>query len=439
MPINIAGINNRYVTDSVIAKESLRRLKHSLILPRLANHNLTPYFENKVGKTISIKKPYYAKVSEGREVGPNDVSPMVDLWVDVTVDKRYKFLLEDVDEDKTFNIVDFGDRYLQAGVEDLAYYYDHRGAEALNSGTFNCEISEVGKPMSVKAASLVRAHSQEIAIPQNSRNYGLIEPMDYVPLGVEVRGTDQPQMVRENIRRQFGGYLQSWMTFSSTNLTHYITGKHTGTPKVRGANQTGDTLITDGWSIQNDQGVLKKGEIITIDGVYEIKHRGNKQKTHRLKQFVVQEDVNVDNVGAKTASIKIAPEINPGVWMVGSDRRTVTKADGEGNNVSLEAFQNVSAPPADDTPVNFVGDANSEYRQAFFFERSAMQYINVQLVIPQSFFWKGMAVDTDTGLNCTMVAWPDGNTMKENRRVDIMFGSQMVYPDIGIRLITEKI
>ena len=131
MSINIEGIGNRYATDSILAREALSRLQHSMVFPRLARHNLVPYFENKIGDTISIKKPYQIRATSGREIGANDVSPMIDMFVPVKVDQRYKFVLEDIDEDRTLNIVDFGDRYLKAGVEELAYYYDEKGAEAL--------------------------------------------------------------------------------------------------------------------------------------------------------------------------------------------------------------------------------------------------------------------------------------------------------------------
>ena len=104
---NIEGIQNRLAVPAIIAKEALYRLKHNLILPRLANRTYEKYFEQKVGDTISIKRPYQARAQSGRILKP---SAMIDKTIEVNVDKRFHFGLQAVDEDVTLNIVDYGAR-----------------------------------------------------------------------------------------------------------------------------------------------------------------------------------------------------------------------------------------------------------------------------------------------------------------------------------------
>ena len=64
-------------------------------------------------------------------------------------------------------------------------------------------------------------------------------------------------------------------------------GIATGTPLVKGASQTGASLITDGWTI-SQTGILKAGDYIGVNG--ELK--------------IVTADVNSDGIGDATLSIE---------------------------------------------------------------------------------------------------------------------------------------
>lgn len=88
-------------------------------------------------------------------------------------------------------------------------------------------------------------------------------------------------------------------------------GIATGTPVVKGADQTGNTLITDGWTI-NQTGILKAGDFIQL---------GSGSDTRLYK---VLDDADSD--GSGDATLTIAPKIvtAPG----DNDAITVSSAKG---------------------------------------------------------------------------------------------------------------
>jgi hypothetical protein len=67
-------------------------------------------------------------------------------------------------------------------------------------------------------------------------------------------------------------------------------GVATGTPLVKGASQTGNQLITDGWTI-NTTGILKAGDYIQLGS-------GDTAKLHK-----VLDDVNSDSSGNATLTL----------------------------------------------------------------------------------------------------------------------------------------
>lgn len=72
-------------------------------------------------------------------------------------------------------------------------------------------------------------------------------------------------------------------------------GIATGTPLVKGASQTGDQLITDGWT-PNVTGILKQGDYFSLGS-------GTSTRLHK----VIEVDVNSD--GSGDATLRIWPDL----------------------------------------------------------------------------------------------------------------------------------
>jgi hypothetical protein len=80
-----------------------------------------------------------------------------------------------------------------------------------------------------------------------------------------------------------------------------------GTPTANGANQTGNSILTTGWTA-SVTGILNVGDILTFAGVYAVNPQ-TRQSTGSLQDFVVQAQVN--SASDTTATVVIAPAIVP--------------------------------------------------------------------------------------------------------------------------------
>lgn len=444
MPVSLEGIQNSVAVPDIIAREALYRLKHHLVLPMIANKTYNEYFEKKVGDTITVKRPYKAKVQEGRNLVK---SAMIDKTVEIKLDKRYHFGLEVVDQDVTLHIEDYGRRYLDTGAEELAYQYDIAGANELGQGFFithggSLNSSDAGANniagagMTLSDPQLIRARATKMAIPRNSQNYALMDPLDIAKVSADIRDVDMPEMVGQNIRETYRGMLAGWRVLESVHVPplEVAEWEAAATPVVNGANQRGSSLVTDGWGNDGDT-ILKKGQLIRIAGVGEVQPRGDRRATGNLMTFVVTADV-VSNGGA--ATIPIYPEINDGLAA-----NTVADPNG-GTALDASAFQTVTAAAKDNAVITVLGriptavGAASRYRQALYFCGDALEYVNVSLAKPKSAMYAGVERDSETGVSISYLADFDIEDATEAERLDIFFGVKTVYPEIGIRDITQR-
>ena len=172
---------------------------------------------------------------------------MVDKYVTITIDTRARQGLSYNDEEKTLDIVAFGDRYLQSHVEQLAYVYDSAGGKALGQGLHIMEGTP-GTGINTQAMQLANAHARTMAIPLNNFNFGLMDPMEFALISADVKSIQHEQIVGQSLRQRYQGMLGNWMLFESVHIEYLETAAERGTPLTRGANQSGDSIASDGWT-----------------------------------------------------------------------------------------------------------------------------------------------------------------------------------------------
>lgn len=119
-------------------------------------------------------------------------------------------------------------------------------------------------------------------------------------------------------------------------------GVATGTPVVQGGNQTGNTLVTDGWT-NNITGILKAGDYIQIG-------TGAASKLH-----MVVEDANSDGSGVANLTIEPALRNSPadntpitvtnakGVFRLANNEFSWSVSPGSIYRISFEAVEVASA------------------------------------------------------------------------------------------------
>lgn len=113
---------------------------------------------------------------------------------------------------------------------------------------------------------------------------------------------------------------------------------------------------------------LKAGEVFTINGVEAYDNRLG-ASLGRLQQFTVVEDVTASAGGAAPA-VRIFPAL-------------VVPGTGTGGDVNVNtAHATVSAAPADNATVTFVGNAGTAYKPRFILQKGAIRVNTAPLIAP---------------------------------------------------------
>lgn len=406
---------NRILTDDIIIKEALRLLKNNLVTAPLVYRDLEKRFA-KVGDTISLKKPFRTKTASGRVL---QKQPMVDQTIPFQINRQEHFGLEVTMRDRTLSIEQFSERYLKSGIIQLANVIDRSILLEMKKAFFSSGTP--GTAIGPKSFHLAKAYMGNVAVPDDGMRRCILNMLDVAEISDAISNKYNEAMVKGALQKGYMGPLAGFDLFESANIPVHTVGAHGGTPLTNGADQTGSSIVTDGWNT-GVTGLLKEGDVITFAGVYEINPQSY-QSTGRLQHFVVTADVNSDVAG--NATIPVSPAINDG---------KLTTVDAEGNTVSLSAFQNVSAAPADGAAITVLGTADTSYRQNFLFHRDACALAMVDLELPQSATVKSRVRDPDSGLSLCMTGAYDINQQTEITRIDAVWGTHLIYPELAHRM-----
>ncbi|MCK4621293.1 MAG: hypothetical protein KAT62_03660 [Desulfuromonadales bacterium] len=407
------GVDNRFLTDDVIIKDALVLLKNSLVAAPLVYRDLEKRF-GKVGDTISLKKPFRTKTASGRTLVKQ---PLVDQTVPFEIDRQEHFGLEVTMRDRTLSMEQFRERYLKSGITQIANVIDRSIILKMKNAFFSSGTP--GTALTTKAFHLAKAYQGKVGVPDDGMRRGIMDMIEAAEISDAISNKYNEAMVKDALQKGYMGPLAGYDLFESANVPTHTVGTYAGTPLTNGAGQTGATLVTDGWS--SGAVTLNEGDVFTIAGVYEINPQ-NYQSTGRLQRFVVQAQVS-DTTG--DMSISISPSINDG---------SLTTVDGEGNTVSLAAFQNVSAAPADGAAITVMGTSATTYTQNFLFHRDAVALAMVDLELPQTAVVKSRVRDPDSGLSLCMTGAYDIQNQTETTRIDAVWGTDLIYPELAHRV-----
>jgi hypothetical protein len=254
----------------------------------------------------------------------------------------------------------------------------------------------------------------QLAVPTDSRS-AVLSPDDHWDLLGSQTSLYIQDAAKGAYREGSLGKIGGVDTYMSQNVPTHTVGPLGGTPLVNGGaqNVAYDTvkntyvqnLITDGWTAAAAARV-KAGDVFTIQNVYAV-NPVTKATQPYLQQFVVQADGSSDASGNLT--ISIAPPI-----------------------ISSGAFQTVSAVPADNAPMTFVGTASTGYAQNLAFHKNAFALVTVPMVRPAG------AVDVSRqsykGTSVRLIPYYDGTNDVSNYRLDILYGVKTLDGRLATRL-----
>jgi len=419
------GIGGKLLTSDLILKEAMWQFKNNLVACKRVYRDLEKKVVNGVGNSVSVKKPFRVKSTEGRTIG---IQPMVDNTVTITINRQRNVGLKWTIQDLTLSIEEFSQRYIQPAVGEIATQMELSVFDAAQSAYFM--TGTVGTDLSYGTFALTRAQMNGVAIPDEGTGLrsALINDIDAANISTSLATVfaGGGSLAKDAIQKGYMGPLSGMEFYSSPIVPTHTVGAYAGTPLADGATaQTGASILTKGWT-GSITGLLKKYDIITFAGVYEI-NPITRLSTGRLQTFVVTADVNSTS-GA--ATIPISPSINDG---------TLTTTDIEGTTVSLAAYQNVSAAVANNAVVTVIGTAGGIYRQNFYMHKNAIALCVPQLELPRSAVVAERITDPESGLSLSLTEGYTIGDHTETTRLDAVWGVQLINPELIFKQYTGKL
>ena len=420
------GIGAKLLTNDLILKEMMYQFKNNLVACKRVFRDLEAKMVSGVGNTVSVKKPYRVKSTEGRTIG---YQALVDTVAAVTISRQRNIGLAITIQDMSLSLEDFSARYIQPAVGEIANVMEQSIFDAAREAYFMTGV--VGATLTAGTFATTKAQMNQLAIPDEGTGMrtALINDMDAADISTSLMTVfaGGGSIAKDSIQKGYMGPLSGMEFYSSPVIPSHTVGNYGGTPLSNAATaQTGASIITDGWTA-SVTGLLKKYDVITFAGVYEI-NPITRLSTGRLQTFTVTADVASD--GSGNATIAISPSINDG---------TLTTTDIEGTTVSLAAYQNVSAAIANNAVITVVGAANGIYRQNFFIHKNAIALCVPQMELPQSAVVAERVTDAESGLSLSLTKFFDGVNHKEITRIDAIWGVKLMNPELILKQFTAKL
>lgn len=403
----------------VFANAGLLLLKNSLVMAKLCDsEGIEKEFTaekagGKPGGTVYVKRPPEFIVRDGRTAAPQDV---LEGEVAVTIDKQKGVDVSFTSMEETLNL----DSLLKGKIL--------KGAMTQLGSQIDSDLMQetiefpgwVGTPGQLvdSPADFFKAPERldNLAIPVADR-YAVLTPSDtYAMAGNLLTNAAQQGAIAksalEKAKIPVIGNIDPYMTQTVVSLT---TGTRaaSGATLVNGGSQnvTFSAVRTSFQQTLNVDGLtsghtVKRGEVFSIAGVYAVNPR-TKDTLDFLAQFVVLADATAN--GSGQAALTIANPI-----------------------ITSGAYQNVSAAPADNAAITWVGTASTTYRQNTAFHKSAIKLVSAKLIRPYSGECE-FATDKDTGLSIRYWRYSEGGTDTHNHRFDVIYGTVNVDRRLGVR------
>lgn len=412
---------NSILTPSVIANEGLMLLENSLVAGAKVHTDYSSEFAMK-GETISIDRPvsFYGQ-SDNLDVSSYN-EDIIEGKETITMDKTETVKFKVTAKEKTLSLDKIAERIIAPAVAVLRDRIESEIAETYSS-FYHFSGTPGTVPSTYKSLGLPGAMMTDGGVPQDDR-FALHGTDAALELADGLKSVFVQDKVKTALERNTIGRYANFENYEWVHAPTHTVGALGGTPLVNGGSQgvtylaskdaKSSSLVTDGWS-NSVTGVLKKGDVITIDGVFAVNPM-SKQSTGRLQTFTVLADADSD--GSGNATLTISPAIIPA---------DATIANGK-------AYATVNTAPADDAAITVkTGAAGASHKQSMLLHPKAVALVTRPLDIESG---AGVKTSTKSGnqVTITCTEWVDGNTLDHNFRFDMLFAVKAIDERLGARL-----
>jgi len=410
-----------FLTHTMIAERALFDLKNSMVM---GNHVYKGFNNNfnaavggyKKGASVSVQLPNKFRAKSGATFDPVDIQ---ERSTTITVDQHFHVGWDFLETDLTLKIEKFSEKYVNPATITLADLVDRYGHLEYKN-LYNLVGTPGTTPSTFNVLTLAAGRLDNESIPRDGRICILSPKAHWSMADGELKSVFQQNIVDTLLRKGFIGTFALMDFFMSQNVqTHTVGIWDAGSTGVmNGATAEGATsLVTNGWA--NATGILKAGDVITIDAVYGVNPvNGQVWEGNESRQFTVTADVTSDGAGA--ATIPISPAI-------------YSSAATE----DYLPYQTVVTLPQNGAAITVVGTDSQALPQNLAFVPDCFALTVVPFEKPksagQSVMW-GQANDKDLGLSITVATAYDITNYKEITRLDILFGWDTPNPHMGLRI-----
>ena len=390
--------SNALLTPSLITKETLVILTSNLVAAAKVNRQFENQFV-KIGTTLTVRKPNRFKVTLGPALQIQDITePSTSISISTQAHVDFQFSSQEL----TLTVEEYSERYCKPAAETLANTIDTSILALFNQ--FSNEVGTPGSPPSnFQSIANVGQRLDENAAPQDGRTL-VLNAAAYWSLANGVSNLFT-RSVAEPALKGFLAAIANFEIYLDQNVQAQTVGNYGGTGVVNGANQTGSSLITNGWSTSRSA-LLNVGDVFTISGVYATNPQ-NQVSTGSLKNFVVTATAASDSSGNST--IQFSPAIT-----------------------TTGAYQNVTNAPTNGSPITVTGSANTTYFQNLGFVRDAIGLVCVPMELPGGVDFAARQMFRNISMRIVRAydVWNDVTPC----RIDILYGVAAFYNELAVRL-----
>lgn len=406
---------NTLVNGTLVTFEVARAFANSLRGVGQFNRTYSDEYAQKGGKigdTVKIRLEQQWETSDGEGLVEQN---LLDRTISLVLNRRRHIGFGWSTAEETLDLDDIRNRYVNRAGETLANIYDRLALADVYKSVYNALGTLGTTPSALLTYSNARTKILDLAGP-DSDIVAVLEPYAQAVIADAVKGYQVPiEQISEAYRKGLfaSNHLGIDRWYTDQNIPRFTSGTSTtATPLINGANQTGSSIVTDGWG--SGTTTLRTGDIVTFAGVRWVNPL-SKEDVGRLAQFTLTADAT-DSTGAVT--ISISPAI-----------------------VTSGPLQNVTGAPADNATITYWAmsaggtQAATVSPQNLVFHRDAFATAMVDLAQPRG--GAEFARVSSKALNIS-IRWVQQYGIQDDRnrsRLDILFGSVAVKPEFATRVV----
>jgi hypothetical protein len=405
---------NTMLTAAIVAREALMILENNLVIAEKVYRGYEPEFDKningyKIGDTVTIRKPAQYVLRTGPVMSAQDTT---EGSTSVTVSNQIGIDFSFTSTDLTLKIGDLAERVIEPAMVRLA---DKVDLDIFNLySNINNWVGTPGNTMSnfdSFAAGTERLNNGSVPLEDRC---AVLSPRDKRGMLAAIAGPASifnEKAVGEAYRRGILGTIDGVEAYGVQNVATLATGTRTngtnnsGVPTTYAASKDvgTQTLAVTGLGAL---GTVAAGEVFTLAGVFDVNQINKVAQTY-LKQFTVVNAATADGSGNATLTIR------PAMILTG-------------------AYQNISAAPATNAVLTWLGAASTNFRQNMIFHRNAFALVMVPMIRPEGAVKCSRM--THKGISVRVIPVYDGTNDNNAWRLDILYGVKVIDERLAVRI-----